>query len=152
MARAIVFSPSQEAIDRSLEARAYVNRLSKRIHVEHRDYGSAVDEGIIGGDVRSVAVLAGLSGLRLQSGYMEMEFDAIFKPREILEELRVVLPGDFPLVSIVDDVYSDYLMATYLRAGASVVVGTGGQLFGIVMSRVRGWDDIGPYINRFESL
>ena len=152
MAKVVVFSPSREAVDGSLEARKYVSRLSRRLEVEHRDYKSAADGADIGSDVHSIAVLAGLSGLLLQSGYMEMELDSLFEPQELLKKLRGALPRDFPIVAVVDDAYSDYIMATFVRAGASAVVGTGGQLFGVVLSRLHSWDDLGPYINQFRSV
>jgi len=148
MTKVIVFSPSQEAIDNSLGARKYVTRLARHLEVEHRDYGAA-SEGVSPEGLHSVAVMAGLSGLLLQSGYVETELDTVFEPQEILRHLRETMPRDFPIVAVVDDAYSDYLMATYLRAGASAVVGTAGQLFGIVLSRISGWDEIGPYINQY---
>jgi len=152
MARALVFGPSKEAIDSSLEARKYVRRLSRKLQIEHLDYEVDLGGVPIGDEVHSVAVLAGLSGLMLESGYMETELDTVFEPQELLKKLRARLPRDFPILAIVDDVYSDYIMATYIRAGASAVVGTGGQLFGVVQSRLRSWDDLEPYINQFRSV
>jgi hypothetical protein len=52
----------------------------------------------------------------------------------------------------VDDAYSDYVMSSFIRAGASAVVGTSGDLFGAVMSRLRTWQQLFPYLNVFERL
>jgi hypothetical protein len=148
MSKAILFTPSDEAIDRSLDARQYVRRLSRRLDVERRSYDAAdaleIEEG-----VESVAVLSGLSALELESGYMEMELDTIFRPQELLGRLREALPADFPLVAIVDDAYSDYIMSAYLKAGASAVVGTSGDLFGVVVARVNDWRRLFAYMNVF---
>lgn len=148
MDKAILFVPSDEAIDRSLDARSYVTRLRRRIQVETRRYDErglvALDDVSAGG---SVAVLAGLSSLELDSGYVEMELDTIFQPQELLGKLRAALSQDFPIIAIVDDAYSDYVMVAFVKAGASAVVGTSGDLFGVVTSRLRRWDDIFPYIN-----
>jgi len=101
MRKAILFTPSQEAIDASLDARRYVSRLSRRLELETRRYDT--NENIeVGDDVDSVAVLAALSSLQLESGYMEMELDTVFRPQELLGKLRGILPADFPIVAIVD--------------------------------------------------
>ena len=148
MRKAILFAPSREAIDASLDARRYVNRLSRRLELAVRPY--EVNEGSLAwDDVDSLSVLAGLSALELESGYMEMELDTVFKPQELLGKLRGVLSADFPVVAIVDDAYSDYLMSVYLKAGASAVVGTSGDLFGLVTSRFKSLDQLFPYINSF---
>jgi len=149
MKKAILFAPSDQAIDRSLDARKYVSRLSKRLDLETTRYDLVGEMPDIKAGVDSVAVLAGLSSLELESGYMEMELDTIFQPQELLGKLRAALPQDFPIIAIVDDAYSDYLMSAYLRAGASAVVGTSGDLFGLVTSRISRWDQIFPYINVF---
>ena len=146
MTKAILFVPSEEIIDASLDARRYVNRLSRRLELETRRYDT--DENTaVGDDVDSVAVLAGLSGLELESGYIEMELDTVFQPQELLGELRAMLPEDFPIVAVVDDAYSDYLMSVYLKAGASAVVGTSGDLFGLVTSRFKSLEKLFPYVN-----
>ena len=148
MRKAILFAPSREAIDASLDARRYANRLSRRLELAVRPY--EVNEGSLAwDDVDSLSVLAGLSALELESGYMEMELDTVFKPQELLGKLRGVLSADFPVVAIVDDAYSDYLMSVYLKAGASAVVGTSGDLFGLVTSRFKSLDQLFPYINSF---
>jgi len=79
MSRAILYTPSDEAVDRSLDARTYVQRLSRRLEVQRRFYDAAAEDLEIPGDVESVAVLSGLSALELASGYMEMELDTIFR-------------------------------------------------------------------------
>jgi len=151
MRKAILFTPSQEAIDASLDARRYVSRLSRRLELETRRYDT--NENIeVGDDVDSVAVLAALSSLQLESGYMEMELDTVFRPQELLGKLRGILPADFPIVAIVDDAYSSYLMSVYLKAGASAVVGTNGDLFGLVTSRFKSLDQLFPYINSFPGV
>ena len=154
MDKAILFTPSEEAIDRSLDARKYVTRLKRRLDVETRCYdtrGPAPSlDGMRGAD--SVAVMAGLSSLELESGYMEMELDTIFQPQELLSRLRGGLPQDFPVIAIVDDAYSDYVMVAFVKAGASAVVGTSGDLFGLVTSRLRSWEQLFPYINAFPKV
>lgn len=150
MGKAIVFVPSEEAIDRSLDARTYLDKLSTKLELEMHYYGEAVPDTEIGEDIDSVAVLAGLSSLELESGYMEMELDTIFKPQELLGELRKALRRDFPIVAVVDDAYSDYMMSSFIRAGASAVVGTSGDLFGAATSRIGSWDQLFPYINVFK--
>lgn len=152
MAKAILFIPSEEAIDRSLDARSYVNRIEKRLDLQHLSYEAAGEGLELPENIDSVAVLAGLSSLEMASGYMEMDFDTIFRPQELLRGLRARLPRDFPVVAIVDDAYSDYVMSSLIKAGASAVVGTSGDLFGIVNSRMRSWDEIVPYINAFPRL
>ncbi|KPK62273.1 MAG: hypothetical protein AMK73_06410 [Planctomycetes bacterium SM23_32] len=149
MSRAILYTPSDEAVDRSLDARTYVQRLSRRLEVQRRFYDAAAEDLEIPGDVESVAVLSGLSALELASGYMEMELDTIFRPQELLGKLREELAADFVVVAVVDDAYSDYLMSAYLKAGASAVVGTSGDLFGVVVSRVSDWRHLFPYMNVF---
>ncbi len=149
MATAVVFSPSEESVSNSIGARNYLNRLAKKLDIENRTYRSLREGMELPEDVHSVAVMAGLSDLMLQSGYMEMELDTVFEPQELLKTLREMLPPEFPVIAVVDDVYSDYIMATYLKSGASAVVGTDGQLFGVVVSRLGSWDQIGPYINQF---
>ena len=149
MNKAILYTPSDEAIDRSLDARKYVNRLSKRLSLERRRYDTGGEPAAIGPDVDSVAVLAGLSALELESGYVEMELDTVFQPQELLGKLRGTLPKDFLIVAVVDDAYSDYIMSAYLRAGASAVVGTSGDLFGLMAFRVTSWERLFPYINAF---
>jgi len=148
MTKAILFVPSEETIDASLDARRYVSRLSRRLELETRRYDMN-ENTVVGDDMDSVAVLAALSSLELESGYMEMELDTVFRPQELLGKLRGILPADFPIVAIVDDAYSDYLMSVYLKAGASAVVGTSGDLFGLVTSRFKNLDQLFPYINSF---
>ena len=149
MKKATLFIPSEEAVDRSTGARAYVNRLGKRLDLVRRPYPRSEDEVAVEEDVESVAVLAGLSSLELESGYMEMDLDTIFVPEELVRKLRAALPEAFPIVAVVDDVYSDYLMSAYLKAGASAVVGVGGDLFGVVTWRIADWEQLYPYINVF---
>jgi len=152
MPKAILFAPSDDVIDNSVGARQYVRRCDRRLQLERHGYHDATDalQGAARAD--SVAVLTGLSALELESGYMEMELDTVFEPQELLGKLRGSLPADFPVVAIVDDAYSDYITASYLKAGASAVVGTSGALFGVVTSRLRTWNDILPYINAYESV
>jgi hypothetical protein len=152
MAKAVLFSPPEDAVNSSVGARAYLRRLSGRLDLERRDYRAADEDLVIGSDVQSVAVLSGLSGLVLGSGYMEVELDTVFRPQELLRKVRAGLRPDFPIVAIMDDAYSDYIFATFVRAGATAVVGTSGELFGAVLSRMRDWDQITPYINVFERL
>ncbi len=156
MAKVLLFIPSEEAIDRSLDARKCVNRLSRRMDVDRRLYDAAADavagSAAFAGEFDSVAVLSGLSALEFESGYMEMALDTIFKPQELLGKLRQELPEDFPVVAIVDDAYSDYIMSPYLKAGASAVVGTNGDLFGLITSRVRSLDQLFPYLNVFRRV
>jgi hypothetical protein len=152
MPKAILLVPSEEAIDRSLDARAYVTRLSKRLDVARGYYGSSGELPAIGDDVASVGVLSGLSALELESGYVEMELDSIFRPQEMLGTLRKSLGREFPIVAIVDDAYSDYIMSSFIKAGATAVVGTSGDLFGVVLSRMKSWDQVLPYINAFPRL
>jgi hypothetical protein len=152
MKKAIVFTPPDEVIDDSLDARQCLDRLNRRLELERRSYQEVDGELSIEEGVESVAVLTGLSALELSSGYMEMELDTIFRPQELLERLRRAVPEDFPLVAVVDDAYSDYITSVCLRAGASAVVGTSGALFGIVTSRIGSWSEIAPYINAFESV
>jgi hypothetical protein len=152
MNKAILYTPSDEAIDRSLDARKYVNRLSKRLSLERRRYDTGAEPAAMGPDVDSVAVLAGLSALELESGYVEMELDTVFRPQELVAKLRSTVGRDFAIVAIVDDAYSDYVMSSFIRAGASAVVGTSGDLFGAVMSRLRTWQQLFPYLNVFERL
>jgi len=152
MASAILFVPSEEAIDRSLDARRYVKRLSKNLDVTARYYDPAQMDLAVPQGAHSVAVLTGLSSLELESGYMEMELDTIFKPQEIVSKLRAALPRNFPIVAIVDDAYSDYVMSAFIKAGASAVVGTCGDLFGVVISRLSDWEQLVPYINAFPRL
>ena len=151
MARAILYMPSGDEFIGSADLRKYLNRLSRRLQLERREYRAA-EELEIPQDVDSVAVLGGVSGLLLESGYMEMELEQVFRPQELLRRLRGRLPEDFAVVGIVDDTYSDYIMATYLKAGASAVVGTEGQLFGLVRSRIKDWKYITPYINVFQAV
>ncbi len=152
MAKAILLIPSEEAIDRSLDARSYVNRLSKRLELEKRSYDASEEVAAVEENVESVAILSALSALELESGYMEMELDTIFRPQELLGNLRRVLGREFPIVAIVDDAYSDYIMSAYVKAGATAVVGTSGDLFGVVLSRMKSWDQLSPYINAFVRL
>lgn len=146
-----MFAPSDATIDQSLDARKCLGRLARHLTVERRPYPAAEDDLRVEPGFESVAVLAGLSGLALDSGYMEMELDTIFVPQNLLRRLRGVLEADFPLVAIVDDAYSGYITAAYLKAGASAVVGASGALFGVVTSRIGGWEQITPYINAFPS-
>jgi hypothetical protein len=152
MAKAILFAPSDEVIDSSIGARQYVRRCGRRLELERHGYQDAADDLSAAAEADSVAVLTGLSALELESGYMEMELDTVFEPQELLGKLRDGLPEDFPIVAVVDDAYSDYITASYLKAGASAVVGTSGALFGVVTSRLRTWTDILPYINAYESV
>ncbi len=152
MPKAILFIPSEEAIDRSLDARKCVTRLCRRLEVDRRLYDEAAELLGLDGGVDSVGVLSGLSALEFDSGYMEMELDTIFKPQELLGKLRQELPEDFPVVAIVDDAYSDYIMSAYLKAGASAVVGTSGDLFGMVTSRLRSLEQLFPYLNVFRRV
>ena len=152
MAKAILFVPSEEAIDRSLDARSYVGRLAKRLDVVTRYYDPSAEDLSVPEGAHSVAVLTGLSSLELESGYMEMDLDTIFKPQEMVGKLRAALPRQFPIVAVVDDAYSDYVMSAFIKAGASAVVGTSGDLFGIVVSRLESWDQVVPYINAFPRL
>ena len=152
MSEAVLYVPSQEAIDRSLDARRYVKRLEKHLDVETRYYDPSLAEPELPETGSSVAVLTGLSSLELESGYMEMDLDTIFKPQEIVGKLRAALGRDFPIVAIVDDAYSDYVMSAFIKAGASAVVGTSGELFGVVVSRLGSWDQLVPYINAFPRL
>ncbi len=147
MSGIILFAPSDELIDSSLGARQYLQRLRKLTALERRPFPEPEDDLPERGDARSVAVLAGLSSLELSSGYMEMEIDTIFEPQELLKRLRAALPGDYPVIAVVDDAYSDYILRSYVKAGASAVVGTSGVLFGLVTSRLCSWDDVTPYIN-----
>jgi len=149
MKKAVLFAPSNEAIDRSLDGRAYVARLKRRLELEMRRYDASTDVSPIAPDVESVCILAGLSSLEIESGYVEMELDTVFRPQELLGKLRGVLPKDFLIVAVVDDAYSDYIMSAYLRAGASAVVGTSGDLFGLMAYRVTSWERLFPYINAF---
>jgi len=149
---AILFIPSEEAIDRSLDARKCVTRLCRRLEVDRRLYDEAAESLGLDEGIDSVGVLSGLSALEFDSGYMEMELDTIFKPQELLSKLRRELPEDFPVVAIVDDAYSDYIMSAYLKAGASAVVGTSGDLFGMVTSRLRSLDRLFPYLNVFRRV
>jgi len=100
MTKAILFVPSEETIDASLDARRYVSRLSRRLELETRRYDMN-ENTVVGDDMDSVAVLAALSSLELESGYMEMELDTVFRPQELLGKLRGILPADFPIVAIV---------------------------------------------------
>ena len=152
MAKAVLFIPTEEAIDRSLDARQCVTRLKKRLTIDQRPYGG--DFGDLPGaeDVDSVAVLAGLSALEFDSGYMEMDLDTILQPQELLGTLRSALPDDFPIIAIVDDAFSDYIMSAYLKAGASAVVGTSGDLFGAVTSRIPRWEMLYPYMNVYRRV
>jgi len=152
MGRAVLFAPSDAVIDASLGARQYLDRLARAVELETRPYEDAGDAPLPVEALDSVAVLAGLSALELNSGYVEMDLDTVFTPQELLRTLRAAVGPGFALVTIVDDAYSDYVMASYLKAGASAVVGTGGALFGIVTSRIPTWDAIVPYINAFTSI
>jgi len=152
MPKAILFIPSEEAIDRSLDARKCVTRLCRRLEVDRRLYDEAAESVGLDEGVDSVGVLSGLSALEFDSGYMEMELDTIFKPQELLSKLRQELPEDFPVLAIVDDAYSDYIMSAYLKAGASAVVGTSGDLFAMVTSRLRSMDQLFPYLNVFRRV
>ena len=152
MSNAVLFVPSEEAIDRSLDARSYVKRLAKHLDVTTRYYDPSAEDLSMPQGVHSAAVLTGLSSLELESGYMEMELDTIFKPQELVGKLRADVPRDFPIIAIVDDAYSDYVMSAFIKAGASAVVGTSGDLFGVVISRLGSWDQLAPYINAFPRL
>jgi len=149
MRKAVLFAPSEDTINRSLDARSYVARLKRRLDLETRRYDTSSELSPIGAQAESVAVLAGLSSLELESGYVEMELDTVFRPQELLAKLRGMLPKGFLIVAIVDDAYSDYIMSAYLRAGASAVVGTSGDLFGLIAPRVPSWEQLFPYINAF---
>ncbi len=150
MGKSIVFAPPEETIDNSLDARKYLHRLSERLPIERRDYEEA-EALTVTADLDSVAVLSALSALELQSGYMEVELDTVFGPEELIRRLREAVGERFPVVAVVDDAYSDYITRSYLKAGASAVVGTSGALFGVVTSRMRGWQQIVPYFNAFPS-
>ncbi|MFO8007433.1 MAG: hypothetical protein R6V05_06820 [Candidatus Brocadiia bacterium] len=150
MESAVLYAPAEDVIDSSLDARKYVRRLARRLDVVRRPY-AAIEDGLPA-QAESVAVLAGLSALELESGYMEMELDTIFEPQELLRRIRDAMPDQFPIVAVVDDAYSDYITASYLRAGASAVVGTSGALFGVVTSRLASWDQITPYFNAYRSV
>ena len=150
--KAVLFIPSEEALDRSLDAQKYVNKLEHQLELERRFYDAPLENGAVEEDVASVAVMAGLSSLELESGYVEMEIDTIFEPQEIVRKLRTILPDNVPIVAIVDDAYSDYMLVTYLKAGASAVVGTSGGLFGMVLSRASERDRIWPYANVLSKL
>jgi len=152
MKKAILFAPGDRVIDASLDARRYLDRLSERLELDRRLYRELGDGFSLPDGVSSAAVLAGLSELARASGYMEMELDTIFEPQRMLGGLRAAAGPDFPVVAIVDDAYSDYIMSSYLKAGASAVVGTGGALFGVVTDRIRSWDELLPYINAFSSI
>jgi len=152
MSKALLFAPPDKEVDRSLDARKCIERLKGRFKLDRRGYPGPDQELKVPTDAESVGVLAGLSGLMRQSGYMEMDLDTIFEPEQLLRRLRDELSGQFPIVALVDDAYSDYIMATYLKAGASAVVGANGSLFGIVTARIRAWDEIVPYINAFPSV
>ena len=152
MSKAVLFVPSEEAIDRSLDARRYVKRLAKSLDLTTRYYDPAVQDLSMPQGAHSAVVLTGLSSLELESGYVEMELDTIFKPQEIVGKLRAALPRDFPIVAVVDDAYSDYVMSAFIKAGASAVAGTSGDLFGVVISRLKSWDQLVPYINAFPRL
>jgi len=152
MPKVVLFIPSEEAIDRSLDARKCVTRLCRRLEVDRRLYDEASESVGLDEEVDSMGVLSGLSALEFDSGYMEMELDTIFKPQELLSKLRQGLPEDFPVVAIVDDAYSDYIMSAYLKAGASAVVGTSGDLFGMVTSRLRSLEQLFPYLNVFRRV
>ncbi len=150
--KAVLFIPSEEAVDRSLDARKYVNKLERQLELEHRFYDAPLENGAVEEDVASVAVMVGLSSLDPDSGYVEMEVDTILEPQEIVRKLRTILPDNVPVVTIVDDAYSDYMLVTYLKAGAAAVVGTSGDLFGMVLSRMSERDRIWPYANVFAKL
>ena len=147
MGKAALLIPTEEAIDRSIDARQYVTRLTKRLQVERLSYDAGVGDLPARSDLDSVAVLSGLSALEFESGYMEMELDTIFRPQELLGLLREAMPGGALIVAIVDDAYSGYIMSAFLKAGASAVVGTSGDLFGAVTSRIPSWDALYPYVN-----
>jgi hypothetical protein len=149
MHRSVIFTPEDRYIDRSLDARGYMERLAERVELVIRNYSEG--ETWTPDDFDSAAVLVGLSGLELDSGYMEPEIDTIFRPQHLLTVLRGRVPGDFPIVAVVDDAYSDYIMKSCLKAGASAVVGSSGALFGLVKSRLRSWDELLPYMNAFDS-
>jgi hypothetical protein len=149
MPRTLVYGPSDEAIDKSLGAREYLEFLSARMDLERRPYPTRDEPLVIEGEFDSVCVLTGLSSLQKISGYMEMDLDTIFEPRDLLDALRDALPPTYLIVAVVDDSYSQYLMQTYLKAGASAVVGTAGDLFGMVTGRLSDIDLLLPYINAY---
>ncbi len=150
--KVVIYIPSEGTVDGSLDARRYISRLSAAVDLTTRHYDEATGERAAEQDADSLAVLAGLSTLEPTSGYVEMQLDTVFQPQEMLEKLRAALPKDFPIVVVVDDAYSDYLMSVYLKAGASAVVGTSGDLFGLVTSRLRSLEEVFPYINVFERV
>ncbi len=150
--RIVIFAPSDEAIDASLDARSYLDRLAQRAELDRRGYEKAREDVPGPGDCDAVAVLGGLSSLERESGYMEVELDSVFGPQTLLRELRARLPDELPLVAVVDDAYSDYITASCLKAGASAVIGTSGALFGVVTSRIGRWEQLAPFINVYSSL
>lgn len=152
MKKTLLLVPSKEAVDRSVDARYYVDRLGKRLQVEYCTYQSALEGFTAPDDAESVALVVGLVSLELDSGYMETELDSIFQPQELLTKLRAGVAPDFPLIAIVDDAYSGYMLSALLKAGASAVVGTSGELFGIVLSRLTSWEQVYPYMNVFPSI
>jgi hypothetical protein len=152
MKKTILLVPSPEAVDRSVDARYYVDRLRKRLEVEYCTYQSATEGFEVPDDADSVGLMVGLISLELDSGYMETELEHIFRPQELLAQLRSGVADDYPLVAIVDDAYSDYMLSALLKAGASAVVGTSGELFGIVLSRLTSWEQVYPYMNVFPSI
>ena len=60
MKKAILFAPSDETIDASLDARDYVEGLSRKLDLETRPYDEAGLRHVVCGAAASVAVLAGL--------------------------------------------------------------------------------------------
>ena len=148
----LIFGPSDDVIDKSLDARSYLDRLAQRAELDRRDYDAAQGDGAVPDDCDAVAVLGGLSALQRESGYMEVGLDTVFGPQELLEGLRPRLPEQMPLVAVVDDAYSDYITASCLKAGASAVVGTSGALFGVVSSRIARWEQLVPFINVYRSV
>lgn len=152
MSSAILYTPPDQIIDNSLDARKYIERLEGRVDLDKRPYPESSEELAGPEEADSVAVLGGLSSLELSSGYMEVELDTIFEPADLLRELRDALPVEYPLFAVVDDAYSDYILKSYLRAGASAVLGTSGVLFGVVTARMGSWNDLVPYINVFRSV
>jgi hypothetical protein len=152
MPRLVAFCPPEEAIDSSLDARKFMDKLASRVDLRNVSIDTPPDEIDSLQQAHSVCVVAGLSSLEPESGYMEMGLNGIFEPKDVLSSLREALPERYPLVAIVDDAYSRYLMSAYLRAGASAVVGTNGTLFGLVRSRLHNLRELLPYINAYEEI
>jgi hypothetical protein len=152
MKKVTLFIPSEEAVDRSFGARQYARRLAKRVELDRRYYKDAIRNPEIAADADAAGLFAGLASLDVDSGYMETDLDEIFRPQELITKLRAKLGPSFPIVAVVDDTHSDYIMSVYLKAGATAVCGVQGDLFGIVLSRMGDWSDIYPFLNVFARI